>query len=489
MSETNQLFKTPISQSIDFTEGVDFSKANYTAVLSDLHLCEAEPPNRKHPLWKKFKTRQFFFDEDFARMLLDLQTQASGSPVELILNGDIFDFDSVTSYPNDPSFNVSWLESRRGLDTEKEKSLYKIEVILRDHAVWVESLSNFIKQGNRVVFVIGNHDLELNWRDVQGRMLDILELDIEEKRRVRFVEWFYISNGDTLIEHGHQYDPYCCSKDPVNPIVIDYNRLMVRLPFGDIVCRYLSNGMGFFNPHVDSNYTMSLGQYLSVFFKYMAVAQPLIIWTWFWTSTTTFVQTIRHAILKELKNPLTMEDRVNEIARKANATSRMVRELQGLFVQPVSANPLKILKELWLDRALLFLVGFLILLYLFLLLDQIYDLSIYWLLLPLLILFPPYVLYSRSVKSYVNHYKKPSENILSTAGMITGVQRVIYGHTHVLRHEMIGAIEHLNPGTWSPAFTDIECTQAFEQRAYVLISPTSKGDHRQASLVRLKQEE
>ena len=65
-------------------------------------------------------------------------------------------------------------------------------------------------------------------------------------------------------------------------IGIDYNRLLVKLPFGDLVCRYLSNGMGFFNPHVDSNYLMSLGEYVSVFFKYMFRAQPLIIWTWFY---------------------------------------------------------------------------------------------------------------------------------------------------------------------------------------------------------------
>ena len=43
----------------------DFSKANYTAIISDLHLCEAEPVHPKYPLWKKFKTKEFFFDDEF----------------------------------------------------------------------------------------------------------------------------------------------------------------------------------------------------------------------------------------------------------------------------------------------------------------------------------------------------------------------------------------------------------------------------------------
>ena len=44
---------------------VDFSKATYTAIVSDLHLCEAEPESSKFPLWKKYKTREFFFDSQF----------------------------------------------------------------------------------------------------------------------------------------------------------------------------------------------------------------------------------------------------------------------------------------------------------------------------------------------------------------------------------------------------------------------------------------
>jgi UDP-2,3-diacylglucosamine pyrophosphatase LpxH len=465
-----------VSTHIDFSnEEIDFSTASHTAVVSDLHLCEAEPPNHKHPLWKKFKSKEFFFDAEFFSFLKHIHLEAQGKSVELILNGDIFDFDSVTSFPKEPGYHVSWLESRRGLDTEKEKSIYKIEMILKDHPIWVEALSWFVREGHRVVFVIGNHDLELNWLDVQKKILELLKLDIEQRRHVRFVEWFYISNKDTLIEHGHQHDPFCCMQDPINPVVVDYNRLLVRLPFGDLACRYLSNGMGFFNPHVDANYLLSAWGFTKAYFKYMLRAQPLLIWTGFWSTVMTFIQTLRHRSLRALQNPLTIEDRVDEIAKKANATPRMVRELQPLFAQPISDSPLKILKELWLDRTFIFLFGFFLLLYAFLLIDKIYQISFYWMLVPVGILFPPYFIYSRNVQSYISLYKKPDEEVLSLSGMITSTKRIIYGHTHIVRHEIIGAIEHLNPGTWSPAFLDVECTKFQGQKAFVWISPQADG--------------
>ncbi len=461
---------------VDYSaEEIDFSQATFTAVVSDLHLCEAEPINPRHPLWKKFKSKEFFFDNEFLTFLKFIDTEAAGRQVELILNGDIFDFDSITSRPEQPGYHVSWLETRRGLDAEKEKSIYKIEVILRDHPVWIEALAWFIREGHRVVFVIGNHDIEINWIDVQKKILDILQLSNEERRQVRFVEWFYISNKDTLIEHGHQHDPFCANKDPVNPVVVDYNRIMMRLPFGDLACRYLSNGMGFFNPHVDANYLLSAWGFTKVYFRYMLRAQPLLIWTGFWSTVITFVQTIRHGTMRTMQNPLTIEDRIDEIAKKSNATPRMVREMQQLFIQPISESPWKILKELWLDRAFIFLLGFFLLLYVFLLVDKIYDISFYWMLVPVAILFPPYFIYSRNVQSYASLYKKPDEEILAMAGMITSTKRIIYGHTHILRHEVIGAIEHLNPGTWSPAFLDVECTQRIGQQAFVWIAPNLEG--------------
>ncbi|MBM4337494.1 MAG: hypothetical protein FJ108_16530 [Deltaproteobacteria bacterium] len=86
--------------------------------------------------------------------------------------------------------------------------------------------------------------------------------------RVRFCEWFYVSDGDTFVTHGHQYDPYCAA-DPVHPLIEVRGKSRVRIPFGDLANRFMLNGMGYFNPHATNNYIMSGKQYVRFFFKYM----------------------------------------------------------------------------------------------------------------------------------------------------------------------------------------------------------------------------
>jgi UDP-2,3-diacylglucosamine pyrophosphatase LpxH len=453
----------------------DFSKAKYTAVISDLHLCEAEPVHPRYPLWKKYKTREFFFDDTFYEFLRHINEMAEGAEVELVLNGDIFDFDSVTSLPEEPPFRVSWLEVKRGLYPEEEKSVFKIERILDDHKEWFSALRWFLQCGHRVVFVIGNHDLELHWPAVQAKIMDRMQLPEPFRENMRFCEWFYISNGDTFIEHGNQQDAYCLCLDPLNPFVLQYNKVEIRLPFGNIASRYMINGMGFFNPHVDSNYIMSIVEYLKFFFRYMARAQPLLIWTWFWGAFLTLTKSISDTLLPALRDPLRTEDRIDEIAEKSNAAPRMVRELRELFAHPATHRPIIVARELWLDRAFLILLTLIALLEVNLFIKQVYDLSFFWMFIPILLFVPFFLFYSRSIQSNVAQYKEPRDDILAMTGAITKTNRVVYGHTHVVRHEIIGAIEHLNPGSWSPAFLDVECTKPIGQKTFVWIQPGAEG--------------
>lgn len=464
---------------------LDFSKANYTAVISDLHLCEEEPIHPRFPLWKKYKTRQFFFDDEFRNFLDYLHESAIGESIELVLNGDIFDFDSVTSIPADPPFYVSRLERLRGLHPQEEKSEFKIEKILSDHRDWVNALRTFVGRGHRVIFVIGNHDVELYFPRVQAKILEMLSLDPARTGHVRFCEWFYISNGDTLIEHGHQYDPYCVSQDPVNPYVLNYNRLQVRVPFGNLATRYLINGMGFFNPHLDSNYIMTPKQYLVFFWRYMFRAQPLLMITWLWGSTITLLESFKDRLRPTISDPLKLEDRIEQIAIKANATPRVVRELRELAAAPASSNPFLLMRELWLDRASIVLMVILVMYLFFLQIDAIVDISILWVLVPVLLFIPFLIFYSRSIRSAVSEYKEPQERVLSLSALITKASRVVYGHTHIVRHEIIGAVEHLNSGTWSPAFLDVECKKPIGQKTFVFIKPDGVGG-REAGVYQIK---
>jgi UDP-2,3-diacylglucosamine pyrophosphatase LpxH len=454
---------------------VDFTKATHTAIISDLHLCEEEPVHPKFPLWKKYKTRQFFFDKEFSQFLKLIEERAQGHKVELVLNGDIFDFDSVMSLPKSPTFFLSWVERRRGMGAVEEKSLFKIEKILSDHAEWVQALKAFLLAGHKVVFVTGNHDLELHFPAVQEAIRRALDLPREISEQVRFCEWFYISNGDTLIEHGNQYDPYCMAEDPINPFFIRHNRIEVRVPFGNLATRYLINGMGFFNPHLDTMYIMTPKQYVIFFWRYMLRSQPLLMISWLWGSTAALIQALTDYLRPSIIDPLSIEDQIQKIADKSNATPRMVRELKELFVTPAASNPLVLMRELWLDRAFILFITFLFLYFVFLQVDRYINISFYWMFVPLTLFIPFFLFYSRSITSDVREFKEPKERILSLSALITGVSRICYGHTHIVRHEIIGAVEHLNSGTWSPAFLDVECERPLGQKTFIWIEPGETG--------------
>jgi len=457
-----------------------FHSAEHTIVLSDVHLCEAEIPDPKRPLWKKFKQRELFFDDCFARFL-DYILKVTEGPVELVFNGDLFDFDGVCALPEAPEFPVSWLERRRGLHPEERKSLWKIRLILAEHPVWFDALRDFLLAGHRVVFVIGNHDLELHWPSVQAAILETLDLP-DAVGHVRFCEWFYVSNADTLIQHGNQFDSYCLSPDPINPYVQLRGEPRVRQPFGNLAERYMLNGMGMFNPYSEDTFIRSGWEYIVFFYRHIARTQPLLLLTWFWSASVTLFMSLREGFLPAIKDALRLEERMEDVARRSNSTPRVARALLALSAHSAIYSPWKIARELWLDRALL--LGLLVAgsFQVFSLGNLFVNLSPWWWALAFVVLLPPLIFYTRGVNSDINDIERVVHKLLLTVARAADVKRVILGHTHRERHIGIGGVELINTGTWSSAYKDVECTQPHGRRCFAWIKPDPAGAGRVSEL-------
>ncbi len=452
----------------------DPRRAEHTIIVSDLHLTEVEEPDPDQPLWMRHKHRDLIIDDCFARFLA-FQKERLPGPIELVLNGDVFDFDAVLSVPAVPAFHVSWLERRRGLAPEQAKSLHKIQVILRDHARFIQALREWMLEGHRLVIVVGNHDVELLWRDVQLELLAALDLPAGLRRQVRICPWFYISNGDTLVEHGSQYDAYCVCPDPLHPTIRVGGRELMRVPFGDLAGRLMLNGMGLFNPYVESTFIKPLHEYVVFFFRDLARVQPLLGWTWLWSAVFTLVLTLRDGFRPAVRDPFTLERRENQAAESANASAGMLRALRQLRVHGAVFKPWMILRELWLDRALILAiivftsfqaVGFL---------NLFGPVSPWWALLIFVGLLPPFALYARSVRSDVTNANRVLKRRIPQALRITGTRRAVIGHTHEEGHLMRGGVELLNTGTWSAAFEDAACTRPFGRKCYAWVQPDPAG--------------
>jgi len=452
-----------------------------TLVVSDLHLSNLEITEPSRPHWKAYKRREFYFDEDLVRLINETKEESKGA-VELVLNGDVFDFDNIVELPSDRESDVGWLAKLRGLGSEEWMSCFKISTILRDHDGLFRALGRFVREGNSVVFVIGNHDSELHWESVQSLVVAAMELDEEDRDiKVRFCHWFYVSESDTYISHGHQYDPYCVMRAPLTPRITAGGRPQIRIPFGDLCERYLLNGMGYFNPHATSNYLMTGPEYVVFFVTYMLRTQPLLVWTWFWGAIITFLMGMKHFLAPSVIDPMAVEEGVTRAATLSKVSEKQVRQLAALNVSSACANPLLVLKELWLDRALLLLGVFYFGAQVMLTVNIISPVSFWWFLLPVALLMPFYFSYSYNVHSSV--FKQPllSAKRAEVIRAVTGCKRVVFGHTHDPLHLLVSDVEFLNCGFWSPAYSEPDCKNRIGTQTFVRIFPLTSGG-RQAEL-------
>lgn len=448
-----------------------------TIIVSDMHLAEAARAYPSRPHWMAYKRREHFIDDDFARMLDHLVDQVleSGETIELVLNGDIFDFDSIIELPEEPQGHVDWLARLRGLGSEEWMSCFKMQCIVRDHPVWFGALKRFIERGHRAVFVIGNHDLELYWPSVQAMVGEALGVDPDDDA-LRFNSWFYISAGDTYVSHGHVYDPNCAMSDPIDPLIEVHGRPRVRIPFGDLAGRIMLNGMGYFNPHATGNYIMTGTQYARFFVRYMLRTQPFLLWTWFWSAVATLVISMRDHLKHPMRDPLLVDEKVRAIAKRANATPSMVRQLAALCVPPSCSRPLAVIRELWLDRGFLF-IGLLFLAWQVVLHVNIaLPISPLWVFAALGVLIPPYLVYASRVKPTVFDEPLLDEQRAQLISRITGARNVVFGHTHVPHVSDIAGVRFINGGFWSPAFAEPECKNRLGTQTFVWLRPAPSGE-------------
>ncbi len=450
----------------------------HTFVLSDVHIADGEPHDPSRPLWRRYKDPAYFVDDSFTRFLDHARVLAGGERSELVLNGDIVDFDGVVAVPEDAPFRVSFVERVRGLSSEEPKALWKLDRILDDHPVFLEQLRRWLVEGHDIAYVIGNHDLEIHWPSLQARLVERLELPVDCEGSFRFCAAFTISGGDTLVTHGNQLDPYCLCQDPLHPFIVVHGRTRVRLPFGDYAGKFLSNGIGWFNPHVESTYVKSPLEWFSFFYKYVARQQPFILGTWLWSSVAALFASLREGFRPALRDPLTLESRVAAEAENARTTPEVVRALFEVRAHPAVFNPVKVLRELWLDRFFLLVVIAWASLQAVSTLHLFAGVSPWWMVVLFTVGLLPFIFYAVSVDSDVQEVSKNIRKRLPLLARITHTDKVVMGHTHAAKHERHGAVEYANTGHWAPGFSDMACTQPEGIRGFTWVHPDGSGERR-----------
>lgn len=132
---------------------------------------------------------EFWADKSFSEFLIHYSSgEYADSDIELVFNGDIFDFLQV-DYNGE---NITTLT--------ENIDLHKFQNILDGHKLFFSSLKNFCKNPKaKVSYIIGNHDQSMLWPKVQRLFNQSINHPIKYKNIA------YITNG-IHIEHGHMYE-------------------------------------------------------------------------------------------------------------------------------------------------------------------------------------------------------------------------------------------------------------------------------------------
>ncbi len=325
-------------------------------VISDLHLGEDLKPVRNIAFLRRLVT----LERKLGAFLEHYATHRRGDrPWRLVINGDMVDFMHVHLVPEDwcDDPDLGRRDERRfGIGTGPRAVDRKLERILERHPGVFERLARFVEADNELVVVIGNHDVEFHWPQVQeqfrARLAELVDPAARERvyQGITFYPWFYCEQGLVYVEHGHQYDASSSWDSFLDPRT-GHSDEELELNLSAASVRYFIN----LNPHMDPHgktdwgirrfvgwsLNQGFGRSLRIFYHYAFLSWRLIsLWR-------------QYGHEGRVKRRAAHLRRLYEIAEGFGLSADVVLQLDALRRRPATASILEVLRALCLDRVLL----------------------------------------------------------------------------------------------------------------------------------------
>ena len=207
------------------------------------------------------------------------EAAARGVPATLVLNGDVFDMLRIE--PSGGAADGPAPARRFGPLPTPPLAARMMADVLAGHPVFVAALADVLAAGQEIVAISGNHDLEVQWPEVQGEVRRAVGAALAARgapaalEGLRFESWFHHEPGRIWIEHGCQYDPENAFRFPLrsklaaSPAVADVAER--DMPLGNFFQKYLYNAFGsisFIVPSSRANYR---------YFRFLLANQPRLL--------------------------------------------------------------------------------------------------------------------------------------------------------------------------------------------------------------------
>lgn len=427
----------------------------HLVAISDIHLSEVEPGQG---LWMRYRQKEYAPSVEIAAMLDELIERVRGDELTLVLNGDVFDFDAPRV--------VGDRSEHHDLPRDAEHAVPAVVAILRDHPELVRGLARLVAEGHRVVFVSGNHDAQLTLPEVRAVVRDVLVQAAralpgargdEIARRIEFYAWFYRTEEGVVFEHGHQYDTFCSFRYPMAPF--GKKEGLIQPTLGSLVSRLYMGRLGYFNPHVDATFMLSLRGYLEHWARYYMLSRRSQGWIWLHGALETMRCLVAH------RDPGDRARRVKNLAAAAAETGASLREVTRharLFAPPGEDVLWTCVRELWLDRVLF--AGAAAGCAAVWILSQRHTFGVLATLGPVAL---AAVELTKPKSSLGENWRRVQRRARQVA-KVHGARAVVFGHTHNPEGVWEDGVFFGNTGSWSAAYRDVACTEPlFEERPLV----------------------
>ena len=172
---------------------------------------------------------------------LTAESQKTGIDMDLIINGDWFDYLQVPALPEfDPQ---KIYPSELYVIRSEAAALQQTDLIYNGHRPVFDSVRDFLNAGTprrTLTILFGNHDPELIFPGVQEQIRGYLDAAGEKAGLVHFADRTYFEDG-VYVEHGNAYlDAFNRFADPEFP-VDPLNPALIEHPIGSLVVSYLYN--------------------------------------------------------------------------------------------------------------------------------------------------------------------------------------------------------------------------------------------------------
>ncbi len=433
-------------------------------VLSDVHLTQAHPFDPADPMWMRYRRREHHPDAEFAALvdhLLDSEI-GEGDELEIVFNGDVFDFDHLWVKDGESTFEE--------FPPTDEGCTAQIRLILADHQPFFGAVAKALAAGHLVTFMSGNHDIELYWPGVRRAIREELErlvralppdarrAAVDVERSVRFRAWFHITDDDIYFEHGSQYDIYNSVRHAAVPLTPAGDRIHPVL--GKLAFRRLGARMGYFNPYYEETFYMGATGYIGHFLRFYAFSKTRhICREWLFGALATVAEIWKHRHhderLPEGRVALRAELGRDVSDEAIDATHHLRTELAETTMVPV-------FRELWVDRIGFIFAG-IVIVSLTALFAGLIPAAIVSAVLAAL-----FVVYELvTPKPDIRTYDSAPPTVLNLFD-IHRVRAICMGHTHRPFARFSEKGLYANSGSWCPAFHDQECTKPVLERRPVL---------------------